>query len=63
MWLLCDKKQEINITPFVDNLYFVYFKVKLGDQDKKWASLVMCKACAESLRQWFYTFWYTNGLA
>jgi hypothetical protein len=29
------KKQKGNITPFVKNLYFAYFKIKLGDLDKK----------------------------
>jgi hypothetical protein len=29
------KKQKTNITPFVKHLYFAYFKIKLGDQNKK----------------------------
>ncbi len=29
-----------------------YFGVKLGDQDKYWASHSVCKQCTEHLRQW-----------
>jgi hypothetical protein len=47
------KKQERNFTPFIKNLCFAYFKMKLGDQDKKWDPHVVCKTCAENLRQWF----------
>jgi hypothetical protein len=30
------KKQKRNTTPLVKNLYLAYFKMKFGDQDKKW---------------------------
>jgi hypothetical protein len=46
-------KQKRNITPFVKNLHFAYFKIQLGDQDKKWAPHVQCKTCAYNLRQRF----------
>ena len=32
--------------------YLVYFKVKLGDQDKSWAPHIVYKTCIEHLRQW-----------
>ena len=44
--------QRREITNFVKNLYFAYFKVKLGDQDKSWAPHKVCKSCVESLRYW-----------
>ena len=33
-------------------VYLSYFKVKLGDQDKPWASHTVCKASVKSLRKW-----------
>lgn len=44
--------QRKNITTFVKQAYFAYFKVKLGDQDKPWAPHTVCKPCVENLRQW-----------
>ena len=35
------------------NWYFAYFKIKLGIQDKKWSPNVVCKTCAENLRERF----------
>ena len=46
------KTQRRNITDFVKRVYFAYFKVKLGDQDKHWAPHKVCKTCIESLRSW-----------
>ncbi|CAJ0962494.1 unnamed protein product [Ranitomeya imitator] len=46
------KTQRRNITDFVKRVYFAFFKVKLGDQDKHWASHKVCKTCIESLRSW-----------
>ena len=40
------------ITDFLKQVYFAYFKVKLGDQDKPWAPHIVCKTCLEHLRQW-----------
>ncbi|GFX88644.1 uncharacterized protein TNCV_2660551 [Trichonephila clavipes] len=34
-------------------MYFAYFGIKLGDQDKSWATHVVCCVCVEELRQWF----------
>ncbi|GBL81380.1 hypothetical protein AVEN_143679-1 [Araneus ventricosus] len=46
------KKQQRNITDFVKKLYFAYFGVKLGDQDKSWASHIVCCVCVGELKQW-----------
>ncbi|GBN18850.1 hypothetical protein AVEN_188287-1 [Araneus ventricosus] len=46
------KKQQRNVTDFVKKLYFAYFGVKLGDQDKSWAPHNVCCICAEELKQW-----------
>jgi len=40
------------ISDFVKRAYRAYFKVMLGDQDKPWAPHIVCKPCAEHLRQW-----------
>ena len=39
-----------NITNFVKLSYKLYFDIKLGDQDKKWAPHIVCHICEESLR-------------
>ena len=44
--------QRQNITTFVKNVYYAYFGVKLGDQDKAWAPHKVCRNCVFSLRQW-----------
>lgn len=41
-----------NITDFVGNGYFIYFKVKLGDQHKSSIPHVVCKSCEEAIRHW-----------
>ena len=46
------KKQQRNITDFVRKVYYTYFGVKLGDQDKSWAPHKVCSICVEELRQW-----------
>ena len=46
------KKQQRNITDFVEKLYFAYFGVKIGDQDKSWAPHGVCLGCVEGLRVW-----------
>ncbi|GFT93232.1 uncharacterized protein TNCV_2219981 [Trichonephila clavipes] len=47
------KKQQRNISNFVQKVYFAYYGIKLGDQDKSWAPHVVCSVCFEELRQWF----------
>jgi len=45
-------KQRKSITAFVSEVYFLYFGVRLGDQDKPWAPHKVCKTCVENLRHW-----------
>jgi hypothetical protein len=33
-------------------VYYAYFGVKLGDQDKSWAPHKVCYVCVEDLRKW-----------
>jgi hypothetical protein len=44
------KKQRQNITSFFKTVYFVYCGIKLGDQDKPWATHTVCSV--EDLRNW-----------
>ena len=46
-----------SITDFVRKAYFVYFGIKLRDQDKQWAPHVVCK-----WNQTINGIWDTNGL-
>ncbi|GBM40794.1 hypothetical protein AVEN_80802-1 [Araneus ventricosus] len=46
------KKEQRNITDFVKKLYFDYFGVKLGDQDKSCFPHIICCICLEELKQW-----------
>lgn len=46
------KKHQRNITDFVQKVYFSYFGIKLGDQDKSWAPHKVCYVCVEDLRKW-----------
>ena len=32
--------------------YFYYFKVHIGDQDKKWAPHIACNSCVNQLNEW-----------
>ena len=47
------KKQHRNITDFVKKVYYAYFGIRVGDQDKPWAPKKVCCICVEELRQWF----------
>ena len=40
------------VTTFIKQSYHAYFGMTLGDQDKAWASHMVCKSCTECLRQW-----------
>jgi len=46
------KENRKTISDFVKRVYFGYFGVGLGDQDKIWAPHIVCKTCTEHLRQW-----------
>lgn len=43
------KKQQRNISDFVKKVYFAYFGIKLGDQEKSWAPHKVCSVC---LKNW-----------
>ncbi|KAI0984658.1 hypothetical protein GJ496_001644 [Pomphorhynchus laevis] len=45
-------ENRLNITVFVERAYLAYLGIKLGDQDKHWASHCVYKQCTEYLRQW-----------
>lgn len=47
------KSQQRNISDFVKKVYFAYFQLILGDQDKAWAPHKVCRRCEEDLRLWF----------
>ncbi|GBP30587.1 hypothetical protein EVAR_76129_1 [Eumeta japonica] len=47
------KSQQRNISDFVKKVYFAYFHLILGDQDKPWAPHKVCRRCEEDLRLWF----------
>ena len=38
--------------PDVDCMYKLYFGCPLGDQDKSWATHVICTSCLSGLRDW-----------
>jgi hypothetical protein len=46
------KKHQYNITGFMRKVYYAYFGVKLGDQNKSWAPHKVCCAGVEDLRKW-----------
>jgi hypothetical protein len=37
----------------VKKLYFSYFQLKVGDQDKSFATHIVCNTCVEGLRYWY----------
>ena len=41
-----------SVTSFITRAYHAYFSIKLADQDKAWASHMVCKVCTETLRGW-----------
>ena len=41
-----------NISANVSKAYHLYFKCKVGDQDKKWAPHHCCKSCDKLLNDW-----------
>ena len=46
------KKQRQNITSIVKIVYFVYFGIKVGEQDKIWAPHTVCSVYVEELSDW-----------
>lgn len=47
------KKYQRNITDFVKKVYYAYFGLRIGDQDKVWAPHKVCHSCVEKLRLWY----------
>ena len=45
-------KNRFNIRDFTKRAYEAYIEVKLGDQDKSWAPIKVCRNCTETLRSW-----------
>ena len=41
------------IDSFMKKLYFSYFQLKVGDQDKSFAPHIACNTCVEGLRYWY----------
>ena len=48
-------KQRQDINSFVRNVYYAYFGIRLGDEDKSWAPHKVCRTCVEGLRPVSYT--------
>ena len=46
------KAQRQNVTKSVQNVYYAYFGIKLGDQDKTWSPHKVCHSCVKSLCRW-----------
>ena len=46
------KKNRKAIDEFYIKVYYTYFKIKLGGQDKTSAPYIICKSCKENLRLW-----------
>ena len=47
------KGQKRTITPEINQIYQLYFNLPRGDQDKFWATLVICKAYPSGLHDWY----------
>ena len=43
---------NIAISPLTEKIYYEYFRVKLGDQDKKFAPHSICRCCHSNLIKW-----------
>ena len=46
---LAIKKQQRKILSNIVKLYFDYFGMRLGDQDKNWAPHTVCSICLEEV--------------
>ena len=47
------KKLQRNIIDFVKKIYFAYFGVEIGNQDKCWVPHKVCYVCVENFRKWY----------
>ena len=46
------KSKKFDVKDFTKRAYEAYFGIKLGDQNKFWASHKVCRHCTETLRFW-----------
>ena len=46
------KDQRRSLTPLVKKCYELYFRCKVGDQDKNWAPHICCSTCVKRLTDW-----------
>jgi hypothetical protein len=46
------KKLQRNITDFIKQVYYDYFGMKLGDEDKSWVPHKVYYVCVEDQRKW-----------
>ena len=51
MWWFV-KKHQRNTTDSVKKVYFAYFAVEIGNQDKCWVPHKVCYVCVENIRKW-----------
>ena len=49
-YIIAKQKQDSN--SFVRNVYYAYFGIRLGDEDKSWAPHKVCRTFVERLRLW-----------
>ena len=52
MWISHAKKQTYYFKSCERSLWYVFFSVKLGDQDKSYAPHIVCANCYEILSKW-----------
>jgi len=52
-WYVCGEMtfqfQKRNFTPLIKKCYELYFRCKVGDQDKSWAPHICCVTCVRLL--------------
>ena len=47
------KKHQRNIIDFVKKVYFLYFGIEIGNQDKCCVPCKVCYVCVVNLRKWY----------
>ena len=52
MWGLTFKDQQRSLIPLFKKCYELYFRCKVGDQDKNWAPHICCSTCVKRLTDW-----------
>lgn len=46
------ERQKKSITPYIEECYFKYFKIKVANLDKSWVPHVCCTTCYKNLTDW-----------